>query len=541
MPSALSLPELISAAQAGEVGAFGEVVRRFQDMAVGFAYARLKERGRAEDVAQEAFVAAFQALEQLREPAAFPAWFRRILAKYVDRARRVNEPEMSSWESSLVVVASDAPAASDPLERLVALERAERVLADVLALPEALRTSVILFYAGGHTLEEIADFVEEPLGTVKRRLHDARNQLRASLSDAVRESLGAVRPSRSPDFVRHVSELLKLVAAGERPDVKALLAREPESIHATGPHPIWGGQAHPLQVAAELGNSELVAVLLDEGANPDVRPATYDWSPLQLAIQNGHAETAALLVERGAAVDLWSAAALANAPRARELLRRSPSSVSALGPNSATPLHFAASLEIAKVLLEAGADLLAEDGNRNLPHQVLVAHADRRAVGRYLLDASGAAANVFFMCADGDSVGLERALDESPALLETRSRAYDGAAPLSRGAAPLHVATLHGQLAVARLLLDRGAVVDSRTVDGQTALHLAAGAGHVALAELLLDRGADAAAVEAQHRATPLDWALFHHARLKGPESCLAVAELLKAQRRAATPRSAPE
>jgi ankyrin repeat protein len=270
--------------------------------------------------------------------------------------------------------------------------------------------------------------------------------------------------------------------------------------------------------------------LLDQGAQPDVRPAAYDWSPLELAIHNGRRETAALLVERGASIELWSAAALGDVARIVELARREPVSVNARGPNGTPALGFAASIAAVDALLAAGADALAPDVNGNLPHQVLVGYPERREAARYLLARTGLPVELSFLCADGDLEGIERALQESPEAIERYGRPYDGAARLCRGALPLHVAVLHGQLSVASWLLDRGARVDARTRDGQTALHLAAGAGELALAELLLERGADPHAVETQHGSTPLGWAEFHHARLNGPDSCLAVAALLRAR-----------
>ncbi|HEY2407083.1 MAG TPA: sigma-70 family RNA polymerase sigma factor [Polyangiaceae bacterium] len=525
-----SLPELVVAAQAGGRDAFNELVRRFQDMAVGFAFARLRDRALAEDSAQEAFLDAYRVLDQLREPAAFPAWFRRILLKQIDRIQRVKARPPSLEQAAALAACGEATTATgaDPLDQLTARAQSARVLAEVLALPEALRTSVVLFYVGGHTVEEIANFTEEPSGTIKRRLHDARGKLQERMLNMIEESLEGLRPSASDAFVQRVSALLQAVAQGDKSEVLRLVADEPAVVGATGKHPIWGGEPHPLQVAAELGKTELVALLLERGADPDARSPGYDWSPLQLAVHKGHRETASALMAHGATVDLCSAAGLGDALRAQEITRRDPSAAKARGPNGTTPLHFAASVEVARILLEAGADPLALDGSGNPPHQMLVGFAQRREVARYVLCVSGAEPELSFLVADGDLDAVANRLAVSPSSLEQYGREFDGAARLSRGALPLHVAVLHGQLAVARLLLERGALVDSRTRDGQTALHLAAGAGQVALVELLLERGADAATVDAQHGSTPLGWAEFHHARLGGPDSCLVVAALLR-------------
>ena len=82
----IELNELVERSRTGDLEAFAEVVRRFQDMAHGYAHSILGDFHLAEDAAQEAFVDAYYKLDALREPAAFPGWFRRIVFKHCDRA-----------------------------------------------------------------------------------------------------------------------------------------------------------------------------------------------------------------------------------------------------------------------------------------------------------------------------------------------------------------------------------------------------------------------------------------------------------------------
>jgi DNA-directed RNA polymerase specialized sigma24 family protein len=72
--SLVKLAQAPDANRAQRHAAFGELVVRFQDMAYGYAYAILGDAHLAQDAAQEAFIAAYQKLAQLREPAAFPGW-----------------------------------------------------------------------------------------------------------------------------------------------------------------------------------------------------------------------------------------------------------------------------------------------------------------------------------------------------------------------------------------------------------------------------------------------------------------------------------
>src|SRR5712692_187738 len=78
----------IRQAQLGDVEAYEWIVRRFQDMAVGYAASILGDFHLAEDAAQEAFIEAWRDLPQLREPAAFAGWLRKIVFKQCDRLTR---------------------------------------------------------------------------------------------------------------------------------------------------------------------------------------------------------------------------------------------------------------------------------------------------------------------------------------------------------------------------------------------------------------------------------------------------------------------
>ena len=82
------LVEQIGRAKDGDLAAYGDIVRRFQNLAYGCAYAVLSDFHLAEDVAQEAFIEAYHKLSDLREPKAFPGWFRRIVLGQCNRVTR---------------------------------------------------------------------------------------------------------------------------------------------------------------------------------------------------------------------------------------------------------------------------------------------------------------------------------------------------------------------------------------------------------------------------------------------------------------------
>src|SRR4029434_1634052 len=83
-----SLDGLIHLARKSDADAYEIIVRRFQDMAVGYSYSIIRDFQLAEDAAQEDFLEAYRNLDKLKEPAAFPGWFRRIVFKQCDRITR---------------------------------------------------------------------------------------------------------------------------------------------------------------------------------------------------------------------------------------------------------------------------------------------------------------------------------------------------------------------------------------------------------------------------------------------------------------------
>jgi RNA polymerase sigma factor (sigma-70 family) len=500
-----ALAGLLQRARARDQDAFGALVRRFQDAAVGYCYARLGDFGLAEDAAQDAFLEAWRDLPALEHDAAFTTWFRRLLFKQCDRRTRGTHPPMLGLDQAQPVESDgvDHPAArTEAADRLAVVRRA------LAGLPEDQRTAVLLHYFAGLPIAEVARFVEAPPGTVKSRLHAARRTLRAGDLAVIAEDLGLHRPSRDEEFERRVRRLLQAAAQGARDQVRALLAADRSLTDAPGPHPYWGGQPRALHVAVEWGREAVVRDLLDAGADPNPDSTTYGgWTPLLLATRRGRSGILQLLLDRGARWDAWSAAALGKSEVLRDLLRRQPDLVEARGPNRATPLHFAGSVEVARLLVEAGAPLTVLDQYGGTPLRVVAySRGIPREVGRYLLELGGED-DVFLRCALGDPAAVAARLDARPELLTARDDHLNAAS--ARGGTLLHLAASLGDVAMATLLLDRGADPNARAEGGETPIHYAAKFGDEPLTRLLLDRGADPRLTDAVQRATPADWARF--------------------------------
>ena len=219
------LEQLLTAARAGDLDAFGRVVRRFQDMAYGYAYSILGDFHLAEDAAQDAFVEAFRSLDKLNELAAFPGWLRRIVQFRCSRVARSRGASPAPLEAAAGVAAESV----DPSEMAERTELSAKVLAAIAALPEQQRAVTTLFYINGYTTNDIAEFLEVPAGTVKSRLAGARKRLRQRMLTMVEQTLHNNAPDErfSEDVINELiggPNLIEVAGHPMRRACKAIIA-----------------------------------------------------------------------------------------------------------------------------------------------------------------------------------------------------------------------------------------------------------------------------------------------------------------------------
>jgi RNA polymerase sigma-70 factor (ECF subfamily) len=203
-PSERTDRELVDRARTGDTRAFGELVRRHQRRLNRLALHMLRDRAEAEDVTQEAFVRAYNALARFDGRSEPYTWLYRIAVNLSlnairarKSARRSSGP--ASDDPRLEGVARDAQVRAQSVEPADAGKRQlYTALAEAIdALSETLRTTLILVCIDGRSHEEAAEILGAPEGTIAWRVHEARKKLRESLGargfdlvDAFRESGG---------------------------------------------------------------------------------------------------------------------------------------------------------------------------------------------------------------------------------------------------------------------------------------------------------------------------------------------------------------
>jgi len=177
--------ELISRCRAGDLAAFEPLVERYRQRVWRLAYQVVRDREEAWDVAQEAFVRAYQSLPEFRGQSAFYTWLFRIVVNLATDRRRQRAARARALGGEPVPEEEWAPRTPDPgsppdLEASRAQER-ERIARALDSLPPHHRTIIILSDIEGLSYREIAQVLGCPIGTVMSRLHNARKRLRALL------------------------------------------------------------------------------------------------------------------------------------------------------------------------------------------------------------------------------------------------------------------------------------------------------------------------------------------------------------------------
>ena len=172
--------DLVGKARDGDVGAYEELVRRHQQVAMRTAWLVTRSAAEAEDAVQEAFVKAYGALPRFREGAAFRPWLLAIVTNEARNRRR----SAARVERLVVRIAEDRPsgdAAPSPERAAVEREERELLLEAMERLREEDRLVVGYRYLLGLSELETAESLGIPKGTVKSRLARSLARLREAL------------------------------------------------------------------------------------------------------------------------------------------------------------------------------------------------------------------------------------------------------------------------------------------------------------------------------------------------------------------------
>lgn len=332
----------VEQASEGDADAYALLVRHYRSRAQAYAYSLTRSMDAAEDVAQDAFIAAFRELPQLRETAAFWSWLRTIVFKHADRWRRANREEVSVPETGL----------SQEIDALATLHLVEQQFEN---LNEDEAQVAALSFVFGYSQKEIGDVLGVSVDTVNNRVHAVRKKLKTRLADYIQADL----QKTNDDFVERV-RLCNACIEGDTLAVRSILSCNPGLVGTTG----------------EVDVEHMRKIACHEG-----------WTPLHLGAHYGHLEIVKLLFGTQADLEAISknpirntplcAAAFGNRLEIVDWMLRNGAKVDTPNGWGHTALHRAASLgreEMCALLVKHGADRLAQTPEGQTASDLAFAH-----------------------------------------------------------------------------------------------------------------------------------------------------------------------
>ena len=174
--------ELVRAAQRGDRSAFGELYERFERLVFAIALRRMGDFNEAQELCQDVFIQALQKIDQLRQPECFGGWLRSITHRMAINRIVRRAPDLPTEPDTL---ANSCMVHDAPLETVLDGERNAHLHAGLKRLRTLDRQTLEAFYVKGHSLLEMSDEFDAPVGTIKRRLHVARKRLAKQVEDLV--------------------------------------------------------------------------------------------------------------------------------------------------------------------------------------------------------------------------------------------------------------------------------------------------------------------------------------------------------------------
>ncbi len=170
--------EAITRLRQDDIGGLEMLVRLYQTEATRIAQLITRDRALAEDVVQSAFVRVYERIEQFDPGRPFAPWFFRIVSNDAVRAAQISSRQISPEAGFLDRIQDDAPG---PDEILATIEQFDSVTEALRHLSPEQRAVIVLRYYAGLSDREVAARLESAPGTIRWRLHEARNRLRQLL------------------------------------------------------------------------------------------------------------------------------------------------------------------------------------------------------------------------------------------------------------------------------------------------------------------------------------------------------------------------
>lgn len=186
----LSDQEVVAQARLGKETAYRELIRRYERPIFSLIFRMVRNRELAEDLTQETFIKALNAIESYRPEFKFSSWIFKIANNAaIDHLRRREldtlsldgSPHAETPEAIEATALQIGSRGENALDMVASKELGAEIEAAIGRLRPEYRSCILLRHVEGYAYEEIAEMLDLPLGTVKTYIHRARNELRESL------------------------------------------------------------------------------------------------------------------------------------------------------------------------------------------------------------------------------------------------------------------------------------------------------------------------------------------------------------------------
>ncbi len=264
--------------------AFSELVEKYQDMVFGLVYAVLQDHFLAQDVTQEAFIIAYNKLETLIAPEAFPYWLQRIARR--ESINALKKRKSVALPRELDNRSDDRSGARESLpEEIFEREEAKKKIRAALNnLPEGQRIPVVLYHINGYSQGEIADFLELKVNTVKKRIQRGRESMQKDLMGMFENDLKCIRPSKDDRLLKTINLYLTFDAAAKNGQLDLLEQMLVDGVEIDAKD---AGGRTLLHWAVENDHVDAVRLLLKYGADRNINDRSRK-TAYQLAKKRGN-------------------------------------------------------------------------------------------------------------------------------------------------------------------------------------------------------------------------------------------------------------
>lgn len=185
----------LPAARRGDRDAYGRIVAACQNTVTAVALAITRDVPASEDIAQEAFVSAWQHLKRLQNPSSFLPWLRQITRNLARDHLRYNRLRPLDSEMAEIAIANAADPAPSPMQQLIEDERELAASELISSLPEDSREVLLLYYREGQSSQQVAALLGLSDAAVRKRLSRARHAVREDLLKRFGEFAQSSAPS----------------------------------------------------------------------------------------------------------------------------------------------------------------------------------------------------------------------------------------------------------------------------------------------------------------------------------------------------------